>query len=316
MASMMAAVITEPRKAELREVATPVPTRSEVLIHVQGCGICGSNIPVWEGRPWFEYPLDPGAPGHEGWGFIHGVGDEVRNLVTGQRVAFLSTHSFAQYDVAPGDQVVPLPPVLDDIAFPGEPLACAMNVFERSRVQRGDYVAIIGIGFLGAVLVGLAANAGAHVTAISRRESALALAKNVGAEEAVRWDGTPKSAGTLGERQFRCVIEAVGTQGALDLATQLTETRGTLVVAGYHQDGKREIDMRLWNWRGIDVINAHERDPHRYMQGMQKAIQAVAGKSLDPAPLFTHTFDLDRVSDAFEIASSRTNGCMKALVLT
>jgi NADPH:quinone reductase len=313
---MRAAVITEPRRVELRKVPTPVPGNNEVLIHVQGCGVCGSNIPVWEGRPWFEYPLDPGAPGHEGWGFVGGIGKQVNNIAVGQRVAFLSTHSFAEYDVAASDQVIALPPTLDNIAFPGEPLACAINVFERSRIESGDQVAVIGIGFLGALLVRLAANHGAHVTAISRRESALDFAKALGAEETFRWDGSGESANGLNGRQFRIVIEAVGTQGALDLATQLTETRGVLIIAGYHQDGKREIDVRLWNWRGLDVINAHERDPRQYSRGMQKAIEAVAHKTLDPTPLFTHVFGLDRLGEAFEVASSRADGCMKALVLT
>ena len=38
---------------------------------------------------------------------------------------------------------------------------------------------------------------------------------------------------------------------------ELTRVRGRLVVAGYHQDGPRQVDMQLWNWRGLDVINAH-----------------------------------------------------------
>jgi NADPH:quinone reductase len=311
----MAAVIAAPRKAELREVATPMPGPGEVLIRVQGCGICGSNISVWEGRPWFGYPFDPGAPGHEGWGYIHAIGAGPRPYAIGQRVAFLSTHSFAEYDVAPCDAIVPLPPSLDDIAFPGEPLACAMNVFERSRIEPGDRVVVIGIGFLGALLVSLAAKAGAHVTAVSRRESALRFARSLGAEKTMSWDGSPESPPKISDKKFSCVIEAVGSQGAIDLATQLIDTRGTLVIAGYHQDGKREINMSVWNWRGIDVINAHERDSRRYTRGMQKAIQAVVEKSLDPLPLFTHSYKLDRLDEAFEVASARADGCMKALVL-
>jgi len=54
------------------------------------------------------------------------------------------------------------------------------------------------------------------------------------------------------------VIEAAGQQWPLDLATELTRERGRLIIAGYHQDGPRQINMQLWNWRGLDVINAHE----------------------------------------------------------
>ena len=57
------------------------------------------------------------------------------------------------------------------------------------------------------------------------------------------------------------VIEAVGKQWPLDLAAELTREGGRLVIAGYHQDGPRQVNMQLWNWRGFDVANAHERDP-------------------------------------------------------
>ena len=44
----------------------PGPGEGQVLVELEGCGVCGSNLPLWEGRPWFSYPLEPGAPGHEG----------------------------------------------------------------------------------------------------------------------------------------------------------------------------------------------------------------------------------------------------------
>ena len=67
------------------------------------------------------------------------------------------------------------------------------------------------------------------------------------------------------------VIEAVGKQWPLDLAGEITRERGRLIIAGYHQDGPRQVNMWLWNWRGLDVINAHERDPKIYMQGRNRA---------------------------------------------
>jgi hypothetical protein len=56
---------------------------------------------------------------------------------------------------------------------------------------------------------------------------------------------------------------------AADLAGELCAERGRLVIAGYHQDGMRQVNVQLWNWRGIDVINAHERDPQAYVDGMR-----------------------------------------------
>ncbi|HEX8333945.1 MAG TPA: hypothetical protein VF622_15100, partial [Segetibacter sp.] len=60
---MIAAVLTKPGEIEIQEVATPHITDDQVLIKVEGCGICTSSIPLWEGREWFQYPVQAGSPG-------------------------------------------------------------------------------------------------------------------------------------------------------------------------------------------------------------------------------------------------------------
>src|SRR3954471_13645265 len=127
-AVMRAAVLREPGCFDVIETAVPEPADNEVCIRVEGCGICGSNLPVWEGREWFSYPLEPGVPGHEAWGVIAATGDEVTDLRPGQRVTILSQHGFAEYDTVTPDLALPLPPELDGQPFPGEPLGCAVNV--------------------------------------------------------------------------------------------------------------------------------------------------------------------------------------------
>jgi NADPH:quinone reductase len=87
------------------------------------------------------------------------------------------------------------------------------------------------------------------------------------------------------------------------------------VIAGYHQDGPRQVDMQLWNWRGIDVINAHERDPAVIREGIRAAVEYVADGTLEPAPLYTHRYGLDQLGDALELMHRRPDGFMKALVL-
>src|SRR6185312_17526648 len=77
--------------------------------------------------------------------------------------------------------VVRLPDALTGRAFPGEPLACVMNIFRRSEIQPGQTVAVVGIGFVGAALTALAVRAGARVIAVSRRPFALAMAERMGA---------------------------------------------------------------------------------------------------------------------------------------
>lgn len=87
-----------------------------------------------------------------------------------------------------------------------------------------------------------------------------------------------------------------------------------MVVAGHHQDGPRKVNMQIWNWRGIDVINAHERDPKVYMQGIREAVEAVRSERLDPSPLYAHTFSLDEIGKAFSAMRRRPDNFLKALV--
>ena len=315
---MRAGVVAGPRAVEVREVPTPSPGPGEVLVALEGCGVCGSDLPVWEGRPWFDYPRPAGAPGHEGWGRVEAVGEGVSGLRPGVRVAALSYNADAEYDVADATRVVELPEALDEQPFPGEALGCAMNVMRRAEVAEGETVAVVGAGFLGALVCQLAAHAGARVIAISRRGFARDVAATMGAHEAIALDDgavervEELTGGSLCDRVF----EVTGKAGPLDLAGRLTRVRGRLVIAGFHQDGRREVDMQLWNWRGLDVINAHERDPAVYADGVRAAARAVVEGTLDPSPLYTHELPLERLADAFTIASERPDGFLKALVRT
>src|SRR5690348_5430296 len=307
-----------PHALAIERIEVRAPGAGEVRVRLQGCGVCGSNLPVWEGRPWFSYPLSPGAPGHEGWGTVDAVGEGAGDLAIGDRVALLSYNAYAEYDIAPTAAIVRLPDALAGRAFPGEPLACVMNIFRRSAIEPGQTVAIVGIGFIGAALAALARRAGARVIALSRRPFALEMAERMGATALIRLDDIPRAisqakAATNGEG-CHCVIEAAGTQQTLDVASELTGVRARLIIAGYHQDGPRRVDLQQWNWRGLDVINAHERDPAVYRRGMEEAVELVARGDFDPEPLWTHRFPLEEAGAAFEALARRPAGFMKALI--
>jgi threonine dehydrogenase-like Zn-dependent dehydrogenase len=319
-ARMRAAVITAPGKLEVQEVDTPAATGDHVLIRVEGCGVCGSNLPLWEGREWFSYPRAPGSPGHEGWGTVVEIGPSASGIEVGDRVGFLSERAFAEYDVAPASSLVALPPALDGRDAPAEALGCVMNIWRRSGIEAGQTVAVIGVGFLGALIVQLAARAGARVIAISRRASALEVARRMGAHEAIELgadDGVivRRIEALTGGVGCDRAIELVGAQRPLALAAMLCRVRGRLVIAGFHQDGPRQVDMFLWNWRGLDVINAHERAPAAYVAGMAAALDRVSSGLLDPEPLYTHRVPLARAGEAFELLRQRPDGFVKALVI-
>jgi threonine dehydrogenase-like Zn-dependent dehydrogenase len=275
---MRAAVLSGPGRAVVERAAVPEPGPGEVLVRVEGCGVCGSSLPLWQGRPWFTYPAEPGAPGHEAWG----------RADDGRRVTGLSLHGFAEHTVMREDELVELPPELDGIPFPGEALGCAVNVVRRAGVLAGDEVAIVGMGFLGTAAARVCELLGADVTPVRRGE-------------------TPA-------RPFVRVIEAAGTQEALDVASSLVATGGLLAIAGFHQDGLRRIDLQSWNWRGLDVVNAHEREPRRVIGGIREAVTLAATGALDVEALVTDRFRLDEIGAAFAAASRRERGFLKAVV--
>lgn len=316
---MRAAVLAGPGEMRLEQVERPKPGPGQVRVKLEGCGVCASNLPPWEGQPWFTYPFAPGQLGHEGWGTVDAIGGDVQNFKVGDRVAMLSNNAYAEYDVADINSIVPLPQDLEGQPFPGEPLGCAINIFKRSDIKAGQTVAIVGIGFLGALLTRFASDAGARVIAISRRPYSLEVARSMGAAETIAMDDHWQIIERVKEltNGVFCdiVIEAVGKQWPLDLAAELTRERGRLIIAGYHQDGPRQVNMQLWNWRGLDVINAHEREQQVYIDGISAAADAVANRVLDPSPLYTHRYSLEQLAEALNATRDRPEGFMKALVI-
>jgi threonine dehydrogenase-like Zn-dependent dehydrogenase len=314
---MNAAVLTAPGTMTMARAPMPEPGPGEVRVRLEGCGVCASNVEPWEGQPWSTYPGEPGGMGHEGWGVIDALGSGVTETSVGDRVTTLAGRSFGQFDVVASDRLVVLPPALSG-PFPGEPLGCAMNIFRRADIATGQWVAIVGIGFLGAILCRLAREAGARVIAISRREESLDLARRYGAAETIPMHDHHAIVSRVQALTGGCgaerVIEAVGKQWPLDLAGELVAEGGKLIVAGYHQDGPRQVSMQMWNWKGIDVINAHERDPAVQMRGLREGVEAVASGRVDLAPLLTHRYPLERIGEALAATRDKPKGFVKAVI--
>ena len=315
--TMKAVVFAAPRIIEVKEIEISEPAAGEVRVKLQGCGVCGSNLPVWQGRRWFNYPFEPGNPGHEGWGTIEKIGEGVEGFSKGDRVAYIGFHSYAEYENVSADALVKIPASLDDIPFPGEPFACAVNIFRRSEIQSGQKVAVTGIGFLGAMLVQLASQAGAEVIAISRRPFALAIAERFGAKHVINLndENLVEKVEQLTDKHYcDVVIEAVGVQKTLDIAGELTGIRKRLVIAGYHQDGNRQVKMQMWNWKGLDVVNAHERYSQVYLNGIETAIKLIEEGKFRPHELLTHYYSIEDIGSAFEDMEERPSGFLKGII--
>lgn len=200
---MKASVITSPRQIDIIDTSVPQPGNDEVMVKLTGTGICISNLPVWEGRPWFQYPFEPGAPGHEGYGIIEETGPGVDGYSKGDRVAVLSYHAYAEYDKVNKLNIVKLPETFNGAPFPGEPLACAVNVFKRSGIEKGQTIVVIGSGFIGCLLIQLITSAGADVIAVSQRESSLSFAEISGAKHLVKFGEVWETSGKYGNLPLR-----------------------------------------------------------------------------------------------------------------
>jgi threonine dehydrogenase-like Zn-dependent dehydrogenase len=268
----------------------------------------------WKGVSGLEYPMRPGAPGHEVFGTIDALGDGVSGLRPGDPVTALSYSAYADYDVADAGAVVALPPTLAGRPVLGEPVACAVNISKRWGVAEGDTVVLLGAaGFLGALMLQLLRAPGAprpaRVIAVSRRRLPDELIDRLGIDQFLTYEDD------FSHLVADVVIEATGHQGPLDLAGRLLRVRGRMVIAGYHQGGPRTVNLQHWNWQGIDVINAHERDPEVYTRGMEEGVRLLAQGALDLGPLLTHTFSLDEINRAFQATEERPEGFLKAVVL-
>ena len=238
------------------------------------------------------------------------LGPGVASPRVGETVTGLMWNGFAELGVARAEDLVVLPPPLASSGLLGEPLACAMNVVRRSEIGAGDRIVVVGFGYLAALLVQLLPPEIGGWLAVSRRADSRALALRLGAEAAYDFSQVPAELWD----SFGVVIEAAGVQQTLDYATWLTAYGGRLVIAGYHADGPRTVNMQSWNWKGIDVINAHERDPSIYVRALRDALGVVQARGLALERLETHAWLLEQAADAFRYAEDRPSGFVKGVV--
>ena len=307
---MRALRVHGPRQAAVIEVDDPLPGPGEVVVRIAACGVCGSDLNAWRGVPGIQYPLPPGAPGHETVGEVVALGPDVDSPRVGQVVTGLMWNGFAEQGTARAEDLVVLPPPLAASDVLGEPLACAMNVVQRSAIGPGARLAVVGFGYLAALVVQLLpADIGGWV-AVSRREDSRALALRLGAEAAYDFSHVPAELWD----SFGVVIEAAGVQHALDYATWLTAYAGRLVIAGYHADGPRTVNMQNWNWKGIDVINAHERKSAVSMRALREALVLAESRGLELERLQTHAWPLEQAAEAFCCAEQRPSSFVKGVV--
>ena len=312
---MKLAVLTAPATFEIVDAPVPSVAPDEVLVRVAACGVCTSELDMWQGLGRERFPLQPG---HEVSGTVTETGSAVTDIAVGDRVAVWATGGgFAEYVAVKAQYCRPAGDVPLDLAL-AEPLACSVNTVELADVRLADDVVIIGAGYMGNLVQQLVALRGArHVIVADTRPDALERAKRLGATRVV--DVRSESledivAEVTDGRGADITFEVTGAQSALDVLGQVTRMSGKIVIVGYHQGESRHIPLGEWNWMAFEIVNAHFRDVATIMRGMTIGMKLLLSGQLTMEPLVTHRFPLEDVAQAFLTAHQKPVGFAKAVV--
>ncbi|MEO1035922.1 MAG: zinc-binding dehydrogenase [Pseudomonadota bacterium] len=308
---MQQATLT-PTGFTLGDTKAPEPAAHEFLIKTLACGVCGGDVHVYRTRDRMAQPKL--LLGHEGAGIIVGKGADARGFEIGDRVTAIGG-AYADFFVATPDQLVAIPDTLNPIYALGEPIACCVHAGDRFGIQQGDRVAVVGCGFMGLVCLQIAKIQGAgEIVAIDpvpyRREMAERLGANRSMPPADALVDDPWTGA------FDLVIEAAGGQAALDLCGDFVAQHGRIVLIGYHEsnDGMRSVNMKLWNFKAIDIVNGHVRRHSEKLAAMEKGIRWLNEGKLATEPL-VRQYTLENVDQAFCDFEANDDGLFKAVLI-
>jgi len=313
---MKAAKLIGPKSHKIIDAPQPELTAEEVLVKVHLCGICASELDAWKQGVYTDNPY----MGHEVVGTVSAVGDRVSRFKPGDRVTGLILAGFSEYAKAHESLVVVVPDTLSDEEALGEPLGCLVSGAKRTEVSYGDSVALIGAGYMGLGFLQLLKLKGAgKITAIDVREDALSSALELGADKTllsseITDDYRVTTYGINMNGGFDVVAEVSGSQPGITLAGEITGVHGVLSLVGFHQYGDRTINMELWNWKALTVINAHERRGNEMIRCIEQGLELISCGRLNTKDLITHRFKLEDIDQAFESLVSKPKGYRKAIV--
>ncbi|GIN92526.1 zinc-dependent alcohol dehydrogenase [Siminovitchia terrae] len=321
---MRAAVVNEfQEKLEIKEVEIPQPKLGEVLIRMEACGVCHTDLHAAHGD-WPVKPKLPVIPGHEGVGIVEQIGQGVTSLKKGDRVGvpwlfracgeceyclsgnetlcpnqlnggYSADGAFAEYCVAPADYVARIPDGVDPVEI--APILCAgvttYKALKVSGAKAGDWVAVYGIGGLGHIALQYAKAMGFNVVAVDINDDKLQLAKDLGADLAV--NGKTSDPAQVIKDQVGGVQAAISVavnKTAFEQAYHSVKRGGSVVLVGLPND---EIPVPIFDTvlNGVTVkgsIVGTRKD-------MQEALQFAADGKVKA---IVSTAELDEINQVFD----------------
>ena len=273
MDMMKKMVAAGPRQTKIIEVPIPEINDDQMLVRVTLTGMCHSELYPWQ-------TANEGMTiGHESVGVVVKLGKNVTGFQVGDRVTGLGGGGYMEYIVTEPKKMAHVPDSLADEDAISEPLACILSAAMKLPIETvGDRIAVVGCGYMGLGAISLFKLMGyGDIIAIDKRPEALENAKRFGATETYLPEEIPPyyilTFETMGKISLTrdgdnfnilnggipTVMEFSGTEDGLRLAGDLVQGHGRLGIGGYHNDGMRSIDYKLWNFKAITTINCHER---------------------------------------------------------
>jgi len=342
---MRAAFLTGIRQMEIRETSQPeISDPHSVLLRIGVVGVCGSDVHYYTtGRIGSLVVKYPEWTGHECAGSIVGVGDQVKGLKVGQRVAvdplipcghcdqclsgrehtcrnqaFLAcpgqaTGALAEYLVMPERSCYAIPDGMTMVqAAVIEPLSIGLYAQRLAQMQPGATIAILGFGPIGlCVLLSSRAACDCTVYATDLLDQRLALARRCGA----RWTGNPKQADVV--RAIReleplgvdFVFECAGQQETFDQSIELLKPGGTVLMIGIPEVDRVNFSIHTLRRQEIRLQNVRRQN-----QCIAPAIELVSNGAINLDQLVTHHFSLAETKQAFDLVADYRDGVVKAVV--
>lgn len=320
---------------DLRYEDVPLPELQPgwALVKVLAAGICSSDIPRIFEKGTYHFPT---IPGHELCGRVEAVHDGADNDWIGKRVGvyplipckkcpsclkgeyetcsdydYIGSRrdgGFAEYVAAPVWNLIELPDTVSDIQGALlEPAAVALHGVRRAGIQLGDTVCIVGTGAIGLLAGQWAKIYGARQVFIKGRTGAKGrIAEQCGLEYTI----------DSAEQKFSCVIEAVGSEEALEESLALAAPGGRVLLVG-NPDGDRILSQNLY-WsilrKQLTLLGTWNSSYGVQESDWAELVQAIGSGLLPTAPLITHVLELEELYRGLITVQDKNTVSCKVLV--
>ncbi|WP_368861551.1 zinc-dependent alcohol dehydrogenase [Actinospica durhamensis] len=284
---MQAAVVTDFTKPlELLALPVPKPVHGQVLVRMQACGVCHTDIHAARGE-WPVKPNPPFIPGHEGVGVVEALGPGVQGRAVGERVAlpwlgsacghcrycvsgretlceqqantgYSIDGGYAEYAVADARYVVPVPDAVT--SFDAAPLTCAgvttYKAVKVAGVGMDTKVGVFGVGGLGHLAVQYARLAGGFVTAVDIEDEKLELAHQLGADHVVNALKTEPVADIQSRGGLDVALALAASNESFRQAFASLRRGGRMVCVGLPAEGDLDVPIFETVLGGLSVIGS------------------------------------------------------------